>query len=69
MILIMILVKINSTNSINRNNIKNSNGSSPSLNEISNKFILIINILKLTLHQPTSNELLVLLCVFGLLLF
>ncbi len=69
MILIMILVKINSTNSINRNNINNSNGSSPSLNEIRNKFILIINILKLTLHQPTSNKLLVLLCVFGLLLF
>ena len=54
MIVIMIfLVKINSNNSINRNN---SNGNSHSLNESSNKFILIINILNLTLHQPIWFE-------------
>ena len=58
MIVIMIfLVKVNNVNSIlNQNNTNNSNGSSHSLNESSNKFILIINILNLTLHQPTSNK-------------
>ena len=59
MIVIMIFFKkINNANSIlNRNNTNNSNGSSHSLNESSNKFILIMDRLKLTLRTPTSNKL------------